>query len=39
VLILLQFRDKGVGDKWVALPEHFKLNGYLVTGTGKLYRE
>ena len=21
----------------MALPEHFKLNGYLVTGTGKLY--
>ena len=26
-----------MGDKWIALPEHFKTNGYLVTGTGKLY--
>ena len=26
------FREKGVGDKWIALPEHFVTNGYLVTG-------
>lgn len=31
------FREKGVGDKWIALPEHFVTNGYLVTGAGKLY--
>ena len=26
-----------MGDKWTALPEHFKNNGYLVTGAGKLF--
>ena len=31
------FRERGVGDEWIALPEHFVTNGYLVTGTGKLY--
>eukprot|EP00656_Telonema_subtile_P007510 TRINITY_DN13522_c0_g1_i2.p1 TRINITY_DN13522_c0_g1~~TRINITY_DN13522_c0_g1_i2.p1 ORF type:complete len:562 (+),score=89.18 TRINITY_DN13522_c0_g1_i2:201-1886(+) len=31
------FREPGVGDKWTALPEHFKNNGYLVTGAGKLF--
>eukprot|EP00039_Didymoeca_costata_P031474 m.34908 g.34908 ORF g.34908 m.34908 type:complete len:665 (+) comp8803_c0_seq1:68-2062(+) len=31
------FREIGVGDKWTALPEHFKNSGYLVTGIGKLY--
>ena len=31
------FREKGVGKDWIALPEHFVTNGYLVTGTGKLY--
>ena len=31
------FREQGIGDQWVALPEHFKRNGYLTTGTGKLY--
>jgi hypothetical protein len=31
------FREKGIGDKWVALPQHFKENGYLVTGAGKIF--
>ena len=28
------FREQGVGKDWIALPEHFVTNGYLVTGTG-----
>ena len=35
---LNHFREKGVGDEWVALPELFKRAGYLVTGANKLYR-
>ena len=31
------FRSEGVGGNWTALPEHFKLNGYLTTGVGKLF--
>eukprot|EP00730_Choanoeca_flexa_P013745 TRINITY_DN5658_c0_g2_i1.p1 TRINITY_DN5658_c0_g2~~TRINITY_DN5658_c0_g2_i1.p1 ORF type:complete len:644 (+),score=152.35 TRINITY_DN5658_c0_g2_i1:27-1958(+) len=31
------FREGQVGANWTALPEHFKLNGYLTTGTGKLF--
>lgn len=31
------FREAGVGSNWTALPEHFKNNGYLVTGAGKLF--
>ena len=27
----------GVGDTWYSLPEHFKANGYLTTGLGKLF--
>ena len=29
------FREEGVGKEWIALPEHFVTNGYLVTGTGE----
>ena len=28
---------RGVGKDWVSLPEHFKNNGYLTLGGGKLY--
>jgi hypothetical protein len=31
------FREADTGRNWTALPEHFKKNGYLVTGSGKLY--
>jgi arylsulfatase A-like enzyme len=31
------FREADVGEHWTALPEHFKDNGYLVTGAGKLF--
>jgi arylsulfatase A-like enzyme len=31
------FREEGVGANWTALPEHFKNNGYLTTGCGKLF--
>ena len=31
------FRENDVGKNWTALPEHFKRNGYLVTGAGKLF--
>ena len=31
------FRESNVGENWTALPEHFKNNGYLVTGSGKLF--
>jgi len=34
---LNHFRDNAAGRSWTALPEHFKNNGYLVTGTGKLF--
>jgi iduronate 2-sulfatase len=30
---------RGVGPNWVTLPGHFKDNGYLTLGTGKLYHE
>ena len=36
---LNHFRESGVGDEWVALPELFKTAGYLVTGANKLYHE
>ena len=36
---LNHFRESGVGDEWVALPELFKKAGYLVTGANKLYHE
>ena len=26
-----------MGDTWYSLPEHFKANGYLTTGLGKLF--
>ena len=29
------FREKSVGAEWDTLPQHFKNNGYLVTGAGK----
>jgi hypothetical protein len=35
---LNHFRETGIGDEWVALPELFKRAGYLVTGANKLYR-
>eukprot|EP00040_Diaphanoeca_grandis_P003964 m.26542 g.26542 ORF g.26542 m.26542 type:complete len:548 (-) comp15441_c0_seq1:72-1715(-) len=31
------FREVGVGDKWTALPEFFRDNGYFTTGAGKVY--
>eukprot|EP00041_Stephanoeca_diplocostata_P018444 m.386481 g.386481 ORF g.386481 m.386481 type:complete len:516 (-) comp21014_c2_seq15:267-1814(-) len=31
------FREVGVGDTWVTLPEHFKNNGYWTGGSGKLF--
>jgi arylsulfatase A-like enzyme len=31
------FREKGVGDKWVTLPQYFKQFGYLTLGGGKLF--
>eukprot|EP00041_Stephanoeca_diplocostata_P039278 m.1606957 g.1606957 ORF g.1606957 m.1606957 type:complete len:672 (+) comp25361_c0_seq28:3645-5660(+) len=31
------FREQDVGSEWASLPEHFKQNGYLVTGAGKLF--
>eukprot|EP00056_Hartaetosiga_gracilis_P012982 m.210119 g.210119 ORF g.210119 m.210119 type:complete len:630 (+) comp13779_c2_seq20:127-2016(+) len=34
---LNHFREKGVGANWTALPELFKNNGYLVSGSGKLF--
>ena len=34
---LNHFRDNDAGKSWTALPEHFKKNGYLVAGTGKLF--
>lgn len=36
---LNHFRETGVGDQWVALPELFKNAGFLVTGANKLYHE
>jgi hypothetical protein len=29
------FRE--VGEKWTALPEFFRMNGYFTTGAGKVY--
>jgi iduronate 2-sulfatase len=34
---LNHFRDNPTGRSWTSLPEHFKENGYLVTGVGKLF--
>jgi arylsulfatase A-like enzyme len=31
------FREKGVGENWTALPQWFKRNGYLSLGGGKLF--
>jgi iduronate 2-sulfatase len=31
------FREEGVGDSWVAMPEWFRVNGYGTTGCGKLF--
>jgi iduronate 2-sulfatase len=31
------FREVGVGDKWTALPEFFRKQGYWTTGAGKIY--
>ena len=30
------FREEGVGDSWVSMPEWFRVNGYGTTGCGKL---
>lgn len=34
---LNNFREKGVGADWTALPEFFRNNGYFTTGAGKVY--
>ncbi|GMH71428.1 hypothetical protein TL16_g05649 [Triparma laevis f. inornata] len=31
------FRQADVGQNWTSLPQHFKNNGYLTLGSGKLY--
>ena len=31
------FREQGVGDQWVTLPQYFKEAGYTTLGTGKVY--
>jgi hypothetical protein len=31
------FREEGVGDKWVTMPEWFRLNGFYTSGAGKLF--
>ena len=31
------FRESGVGDKWISMPEWFRLNGFYTSGTGKLF--
>eukprot|EP00037_Helgoeca_nana_P016160 m.151928 g.151928 ORF g.151928 m.151928 type:complete len:163 (-) comp23370_c0_seq1:1727-2215(-) len=31
------FREPGVGDKWTALPQFFKENGYFTLGAGKIF--
>ena len=35
-----EFKDsfrEGAGNNWTALPEYFKLHGYVVLGTGKVF--
>ena len=31
------YREKGVGDAWLTLPQYFKTHGYLALGTGKTF--
>ena len=31
------FREKGVGEDWISLPQYFKTFGYLTLGSGKLF--
>lgn len=31
------FREEGVGDSWISMPEWFRLNGFGTTGCGKLF--
>ena len=30
------FREEGVGDRWISMPEWFRLNGFYTSGTGKM---
>jgi len=32
------FREKGVGDKWLSLPQYFKKEGYLTLGGTNMLR-
>ena len=34
---LSSFRDPGVGEDWVTLPQYFRENGYYTAGGGKLF--
>ena len=31
------FREVGVGDKWISMPQWFRLNGFYTSGAGKLH--
>ena len=31
------FREAGVGEDWLSLPQYFKTFGYLTLGSGKLF--
>ena len=31
------FREQGVGNNWLSLPQYFKSKGYITMGSGKLY--
>ena len=31
------FREEGVGDKWISMPQWFRLNGFYTSGAGKLH--
>lgn len=34
---LNHFREPGIGDKWISLPEYFKLHNYTTLGGGKTF--
>ena len=36
---LSTFRDAPGGDKWITMPQHFKVRGYFTTSAGKLYHD
>lgn len=36
---LTSFRQNSIGAGWTTLPQHFRHNGYLTLGTGKIYHE